>query len=324
MISKVGGKILSQKKYEDGNDGEFALSLLCDLDKLDETLDDLVAELCALQDVTNVEATVMKNHVFDGKFFPRALMEQDHVFSTNSSLLFQIQHSVETNEDKASLLEVGRDYGVNIGNQILQKQGSGSSSSKSEKNSSASKTQSGAKETKDSLKRNASRFLMLAGWGKFNWESDGSMERIMIQDPPSLTGGSGAGNIFLHGMVGGVLESFQGKRFKVVQEHYDEKRRLLMLGLAEYNKAIMLEKKTREDLITTEHHMSIIEEVEKIINGIEELKKETTVRAKAHLSSSNSFSRRESPNRDRRTTRENPLRETGQSRRPFNLRKRGD
>jgi len=256
-LLKRGARIISQIGYHRENSREFTLLVTCDLSRSKGTLDDLVIQLRRLKHVSYAEAVSLKNQMFDGLLFPLVLMETSRVVAVSSSLMFQIQKKLKTQGEQASLEEVGRDYGKDIVNGIRQK---------FEDNKDARKE---FVADISAIRENVKGYMKAAGWGTFSWESEENFERIMINDPPiSVEGGSGAGNLFLHGLVAGITEAFRNKRFSVMEDHYDPKNRRLTATLIEENRMKSVEA-PRNETLPNDEKVKVLSEIEKIINYVE-------------------------------------------------------
>ena len=121
------------------------------------------------------------------------------------------------------------------------------------------------------LEENAVRYLMATGWGKLSWDHGTSLERAFIHDPPCPKGGTAAGNQIIEGLVAGLAEGLRGKRFSVVEDHYDSSRRALTIGMVE---AMIATKMERPEARTVKVDNDLVEnEVRRISNSLENLAK---------------------------------------------------
>lgn len=252
-ILKRGGRILSEKGYTERR--QSTISLVLDLRNLQGSVDDLLIQVRGLKHVEHAEFFNMKNRMFDGLLFPIMLMETHRVVAAKSSLIFDIQDKLKTKPEKSILVEVGRDYGKEIVNEIKQK-----FEDSDEKDKPVVDAQL--------LKRNVRDYITATGWGKITWESEGNVERVLIQDPPEDSKGSGTGNIFLHGIITGAMESIEGKQFGVIEDHYSQQTHLLTLALVEQASASLVESKTSEQALTEEQKTNALQEVERIITSV--------------------------------------------------------
>ena len=256
-LLKRGARIISQTGYLSERSREFNLSVTCDLVEANGTPDDLVIQLRGIKHVTHVEGVSLKNQMFDGFLFPLVLMDTNRVVAINSELMFDIQEKLKTQGEKSSLVEAGRDYGREVVNRIKQKF--------EDSKDKVARTESAANIT--AIQDNVKGYMKAAGWGKFSWESEESIEQLFIQDPPtSSKGGSAAGNLFLHGLVVGMTEAFRNKRFSFMEDHYDPLTRRLTATLIE--QGLKSEVPPDETLSHTEKTM-VLGEIEKIINSVE-------------------------------------------------------
>jgi len=88
------------------------------------------------------------------------------------------------------------------------------------------------------LLENVQAYLMAAGWGTFELRTaiEGRYGEVLICDPPTLDGELSAGNQFLEGIAGSLLEVASNNRNKMllVGKNYDPTRRTLILHFAEH------------------------------------------------------------------------------------------
>lgn len=252
-ILNRGGRILSEKGYTERR--QSTISLVLDLRNLQGSVDDLLIQVRGLKHVEHADIFNMKNRMFDGLLFPIVLMETHRVVAAKSSLIFDIQEKLNTKPEKSILLEVGRNYGMGIVNEIRQK-----FEASDEKDKPVVDSQL--------LKRNVRDYVIATGWGKITWESKENVERVLIQDPPEDSKGNGTGNFFLHGIIAGTMEGIAGKQFGVIEDHYNQQTRLLTLTLVEQATALLVEKKTGEQTLTDEQKTNALQEVERIITSV--------------------------------------------------------
>ena len=256
-LLKRGSRIISQIGYIREDSREFILSVTCDLARSKGTLDDLVILLRRIKHVTYAEAVSLKNQMFDGLLFPLVMMETNRVVAVSSTLMFEIQEKLKTQGEKTSLVEAGRDYGKDIVYKIKQK----ILDNKNARKEPVADVRA--------IQENVKGYMKAAGWGKFSWESEENFERIVISDPPlSAEGGSGAGNLFLHGLVAGMTEVFRNKRFSVMEDHYDPKNRRLTATLIEENRIKPVEA-SPDVTLSHDEKTKVLGEIEKIINYVE-------------------------------------------------------
>ncbi|MGI0091528.1 MAG: hypothetical protein ACREBS_07455, partial [Nitrososphaerales archaeon] len=258
-LLKRGARILSQSGYLLKKYKEFTLSLTCDLEEVKATADDLVIQLRGMKHVTHAEAISLKNMMFDGLLFPLILMDTNRVVAINANLMFEIQERLKTQTEKSILIEAGRDYGKDIVNRIRQK---------FEANKNARPVP--PPPSMQTIEENVKGYLRTAGWGKFDWKSEENVEQIFIQDPPmSSSEGSGAGNLFLHGMVAGMTEAFRKKWCCVMEDLYDPQTRVLSLALVEQSLVRSAEPRTRAEALSQQEKSRALHEIEKIIASVE-------------------------------------------------------
>ena len=92
----------------------------------------------------------------------------------------------------------------------------------------------------------------------------------MIQDPPtsSSEGGSGADNLFLHGLVAGMSEALRNKRFSGIEfVNYDPQSRLLTLAFKEQSGMTPVE--PLRELLSHDEKARVPDESENTINSAE-------------------------------------------------------
>jgi hypothetical protein len=255
-LLRRGARILSQNGRIYDKTGDFTLCLICDLRDLSETSDDVVIEVRKMKSVKHAQGVSLKNNMFDGLLFPLALMDTDRVVAINSSLTFEIQQKLRTQVDKSSFIEAAVDYGKSIVSRIQQKFGERRDNSPAP--------------TIQVIQDNVRGYMMATGWGRFDWQSEENIERVLIHDPPTVTiGGSGEGNLFLQGMVAGMMESFRSKKYSIIEDHYDATARLLTLAYVEQSLVKPVENQSREQLVSVEQKVKVLEEIEKIIDAVE-------------------------------------------------------
>ena len=255
-LLKWGARIQSHTGYLSERSREFTLSLTCDLGDADRTPDDLLIQIRKMKNVTRAESVSLRNQLFDGLLFPLVLMDTNRVVAIDSRLMFEIQEKLKSQAEKSGLEEAGRDYGVGIVTRIKQK-------------FEANKNTRSESAPDSVIIENVTGYLKAAGWGKFSWESEESCERVVIQDPPtSSKEGSGAGNLFLQGLMAGITEAFQNKRLGVMEDHYDIQARRLTATLVEQSRIKSVEP-TREETLSQEQKTMVLGEIEKMISSVE-------------------------------------------------------
>jgi hypothetical protein len=266
-LLKRGVRILSQTGYVNEKFGDSTLLLVCDIAGVNTTLDDLVIQLRKLKHVASAQYISLKDQMFDGMLFPLVLMDSNRVVAISSSMFFEIQERLKTTSDKTILLEAGKQYGKDIVSKIKQKFEQGMVARHLDRTS--------APELKV-IQENVNRYMKAAGWGKLVWENGVSLERVFIQDPPTPSskemGGSATGNLFLHGLISGIAESLEGRRFAVVEDHYDAQRRVLTIGLTERGIAMQIEAQNKKkETLSPEENQTALKEVERIITSVEQM-----------------------------------------------------
>ncbi len=248
ILHKRGARIISQNGYVDDRSKEFTLCVSCDLGEVSVTPDDLVIELRRMKLVRNAMAICLKNRMFDGFLFPLTILMTGRVVAVDSSVPFMIQDRLNTEESRAGLRDVGRDFALGIVKQIRDKMSPGFQ--------------------EDAIQENVRGYLKAAGWGSFGWESETSFERVTITDPPSYSG-KAVGNYFLHGMASGLLEAFRRKKFSLVEEVYNQDTRSLTLMLSEKRIEVKRLETPAEKKISRTVEVRALEEVEKVIRSVE-------------------------------------------------------
>ena len=113
--------------------------------------------------------------------------------------------------------------------------------------------------------------MSAAGWGKLHWEENKNKgQRILIQDPPTVSyGGTAAGNYLLQGIVEGLTEGCFHRRFTVVEDSYDNEIRLLSLSLLEQELASVGSEVQDDDQLSNQDKEIALREVQKIIQFID-------------------------------------------------------
>lgn len=264
-LIKYGARILSQTGYSNEKYGTYTLTIECDLAGVSATLDDIVIQLRKLRHVTSVESISLKNQMFDGLLFPLVLMDSHRVVAVSASFMFEIQENLRTLADKKSLFEAGRQYGGDVVNRLKQKLEAGEEGKLSGRKSADKKV----------IQENIQRFMKAAGWGRITWEGDDSLERVFIYDPPTPRSkeSGGAGNLFLQGLISGLTESLRGKRYAVVEDHFDAQRRLLTIGLTEESLAVQMEGQNqfKNEVPVEEQSATALNEVERLITSVQEI-----------------------------------------------------
>lgn len=230
-LVKKGVRILSQKGYVNESDGTFTLLLHCQLSN--SSLDDLVIQLRKIKHVTNAQSITQKAQMFDGMLFPLLLMGSERAIAISPNLIFDVQDKISSPQEKNSLLEAGRRYGVDIVDSIKAKFA----------------IRPDGKRNDDVnipvgvVEENIIRYFKATGWGKLSWDHGTTLERVFVHDPPAPRSGGSAtsGNRLIEGLISGLTEGLQGKRFSVVEDHYDPQRRVLTIGMVETSVAAKME-----------------------------------------------------------------------------------
>jgi len=243
VFLKHKAKIVSHWGYQNEAGHEFVMCLNCDMEFADITPDGLVLELRLLKSVQNTRSIQMKTRLFDGFFFPLTFLD-NRALVLDSQLTFLIEHQLKTSELKQVLVEVGRIYVLDIVRQIREKLPHGT--------------------TESVLRENVLDYFMAAGFGRFSvLENDERSAQVIIRDPPLSERGEASGNHFIHGIVVGLIESFQGREVSVVEDLYDAKTARLFIAL--------LDKKNlqSEGNPIGQTKSRALQEVDKVISSIE-------------------------------------------------------
>ena len=207
--------------------------------------------------MTNAEAVNLKNQMFDGLLFPLVMMDTNRVVAINANLIFGIQNVLTNQAERSDLIRVGKDYGKDVVDRIRKK---------FEDNKNSKNVRSPDIET---MQANIVGYARATGWGKLIWTSEGNIERVQIKIPPTSTmGGSGAGNLFLHGFVAGMTTALRNKEFGVMEDHYNSQTRRLTLTLVEQSQIRPLESQALHEMATLNEKSRVLEEVEKIISSV--------------------------------------------------------
>jgi hypothetical protein len=244
-LHKRGARIISQNGYSDEKNREFTLCVSCDLGEVSVTPDDLVIELRRMKQVRNAMAISMKNRLFDGFLFPLTMLITSRSVAVDSNIWFMIQDRLNSEDSRAGLRDVGRDFALEIVKQIREKMSSGF--------------------LEESIQENVRGYLKAAGWGSFTWQSETSFERVTVVDPP-IYSGKAVGNYFLHGLAAGLLEAFRKKKFSLAEEVYNQDTRSLTLMLSEKRIEV---KRIEDKKISRSLEVKALEEVEKVIRSVE-------------------------------------------------------
>ena len=257
-LLKRGARILSQNGKADEKTGDFTLCLVCDLREMNQSSDDLVIQIRRMKNVRHAQGLSLRNNMFDGLLFPVVMMETERSVAISSGLTFQIQEKLTTQQEKSSFVGAAEDYGKLIVNKIKQKF--------DERKDAKTLPQPSIEVIQDNVRS----YMMAAGWGRINWQTEENIERVQIHDPPTLSpGGTGEGNLFLQGMLAGVMEIFRSKKFSIIEDHYDMQSRLLTLAYVEQSLVKPVEAQSREQLVSVEQNVKVLEELEKIIDAVE-------------------------------------------------------
>jgi len=235
-------KIASHFGYLDDSTHEFVLCLSCDLRNSDITADGLVVELRLLKSVRHARSISSENRLFDGFFFPITLLD-NRVVVLDSQVTFLIEHQLGTAEEKAALVEVGRIYALDIVRQIR---------GKFPRNS-----------PDRIIQENVNDYFKAAGMGRFSLlDSKEKSVQAIIRDPPMSERGEATGNHFIQGIVIGLIEAFQGREMRVMEDLFDLKTGRLFIALLDKDSEITTEK-------PDEVKAKALQEVEKVISSIE-------------------------------------------------------
>lgn len=230
-LVKKGVRILSQKGYVSERAGTFSLLLLCQLPNV--SLDDLVIQIRKIKHVTNAQYVSQRSQMFDGMMFPLVLMDSERVVAISSEVIFNAQQKLSSTVERAALVDTGRQYGVEIVESIKNKFAFRPDGKRIED----------LNIPVDVVEENIIRYLKAAGWGKISWDHGTTLERVFVQDPPAPKAREAtvAGNRLIEGLISGLTEGLQGKRFSVVEDHYDSQRRVLTIGMVETSVALKME-----------------------------------------------------------------------------------
>ena len=230
-LVKKGVRIFSQKGYVNERAGTFSLLVLCQLPNI--SLDDIVTQIRKIKNVTNAQYITQKAQMFDGILFPLLLMDSERVIAVSPEVIFNTQQKLSSTAEIEALLEAGRLYGVEIADSIKNKFAFHPDGKQDEDLNVPISV----------VEENIIRYLKAAGWGKISWDHGTTLERVLVHDPPTpkSKNASAAGNRLIEGLISGLTEGLQGKRFSVVEDHYDMQRRLLTIGMVETNVAMKME-----------------------------------------------------------------------------------
>lgn len=257
-LLKRGARILSQNGRVNERTGDFTLCIVCDMREMNDTPDDIVIQVRRMKNVRHAQGVSLRNNMFDGLLFPFVSMDTDRLVAINSNLTFQIQEKLNTQSEKSIFVEAAVDYGKLIVERMRQKFND------------RRDAKSSPQPSIEAIQENVRGYMIASGWGRFNWQTEESIERVLINDPPTATiGGSGEGNLFLQGMVAGMMEGFRGKRYSIIEDHYNVQSRLLTLAYVEQSLVKPVETQSREQLESTEQNVKVLEEIEKIIDAVE-------------------------------------------------------
>ncbi len=255
-LLKRGTKILSQTSWVYEGLGEFTLSVICDLKDSKETPDDFVIKFRGMRFVKNAKVVSLKRRMFSGLLFPLTMMDTSRVVALNTEAIFRVQDHLKTHAQKSDLVDAGRDVGKDIVRQIREKFESSDSTT--------------VPNLDQVLKDNVVGFMSASGWGKFRWEQNNNAQRVLIQDPPTVSyGGTAAGNYFLQGMVAGLTEGFFRRKYTVADDQYDSELRLLSLSLLEQGVMGIGQSAQQNDQVSNLDKAVVLKEVEKIIQSVE-------------------------------------------------------
>lgn len=238
-LLKKGIRILSQKGYVNESTGTFSLLINCQLSN--SSLDDLVIQLRKIKHVKNAQSISQKAQLFDGMLFPLLLMGSERALAISPTVIFEAQERISSPQEKNALFEAGRRYGVEIVTTIKQKFA----------------VQPDGKRNDDVnipigiVEENVIRYLKATGWGKLSWDHGTTLERVFVHDPPTPRFGNEgtSGNRLIEGMISGVTEGLQGKRFSVVEDHFDSQRSVLTIGMVETSVAVRMESQVERPIL---------------------------------------------------------------------------
>ncbi len=230
-LVKMDVRILSQKGYVSERVGTFSLLLLCQLPNV--SLDDLVIQIRKIKHVTNAQYVSQRSQMFDGMMFPLLLMDSERVVAISPEVIFNAQQKLSSAVERAALVEAGRQYGVEIVDSIKNKFAFRPDGKRIED----------LNIPVDVVEENIARYLKAAGWGKISWDHGTTLERVFLNDPPAPRSKDAtvAGNRLIEGLISGLTEGLQGKRFSIVEDHYDSQRRVLTIGMVEASVALKME-----------------------------------------------------------------------------------
>lgn len=237
-------RIVTQLGYIDENRREFVLCLNCDMRNADITPDDLLLEIRQLKFIRNARVARMANRLFDGFFFPLTFLE-NRVILLDSQISFLIEHELKTPEQKAAITEVGRIYALDIIRQVQARLPPNS--------------------PEKVLRENVLDYFKAAGIGRFSLiDSTEKSIQAVVHDPPVSEKGDATGNHFIHGIVVGLIEVFQERETRVVEDLYDPKSCRLFIVLLD-NEQIDPASPSADGKVMNK----ALAEVEKVINSIE-------------------------------------------------------
>ena len=218
------------------------LCLSCDLRNADITPDGLIVELRQLKSVRHARSVSSENRLFDGFFFPITLLD-NRVIILDSQVTFLIERQLGTPEEKTALVEVGRIYALDTVRQIRGKFPRGCSDR--------------------IIQDNVNDYFKAAGLGRFSLlDSKEKTVQAIIRDPPLSERGEATGNHFIQGIVVGLIEAFQGREMRVMEDLFDSNTGRLFIVLLD--KSAEIKVPVQDDV-----KMKALEEVEKVIRSIE-------------------------------------------------------
>ena len=106
-------------------------------------------------------------------------------------------------------------------------------------------------------------YFKAAGMGRFSLlDSKEKTVQAIIRDPPLSERGEATGNHFIQGIVVGLIEAFQGREMRVMEDLYDSNTGRLFIVLLDKSAEIKVP-------VPDEVKVKALEEVEKVIRSIE-------------------------------------------------------
>ncbi|MDG7000699.1 MAG: hypothetical protein JRN15_16515 [Nitrososphaerota archaeon] len=213
VFMKHKAKVISHSCQIDQVNGEFTMSLACDLSKSDSTESDFMIYLRDIKHVTNVLSESMNRKLFDGFLFPLTIMDFERAIALRSDFVFQLQDRLEPQLAKSVLANWGKSYVLDQMKRVRERAGDGAS--------------------EETISENIVGYLRSSGWGTFRWKTEGEVVQVTLQDPPTSQNGEARGNLFVTGMASGLVSAFLKKSMTMMSAYYDKDTRILSMVFAD-------------------------------------------------------------------------------------------